>query len=154
MLSPFRDWLYQRPYRSRWSTHTHLSHSKYLSYIVLKLSSPSLVPFPVMNPLCASLISLSILHLFFRTPNIVNCLRYEILQQIRILNLRIDPFTVDQTGDWNGVFEITWREIMDLKFCWLSIHFAGFLCVIKSDCNEILTGPSQHPKKFIYRQLQ
>ena len=53
----------------------------------------------------------------------------------------IDPFTVDRTGDSNGVFETMRREILNFRIFWLSLHFARFLCINVLEPDENLTGP-------------
>ena len=45
----------------------------------------------------------------------------------------IDPFTVDRTGDSNGVFETMRREILDFRTFWLSSHIARFLYINELD---------------------
>ena len=54
----------------------------------------------------------------------------------------IDPFTVDRTGDSNGVFETMRREILDFRTFWLSSHIARFLYINELDPDENLTGPT------------
>ena len=52
----------------------------------------------------------------------------------------IDPFTVDRTGDSNGVFQTIRREILDFRIFWLSSHIARFLWVNLLEPDENLTG--------------
>ena len=54
----------------------------------------------------------------------------------------IDPFTVDRTGDSNGVFETMRREIFHFDIFLLSLHFARFLCINILEHEENLTGPT------------
>ena len=57
-------------------------------------------------------------------------------------NTELDPFTVDRTGDSNGVFETMRREIFHFKIFLLSLHFARFLCINILEQEENLTGPT------------
>ena len=59
-----------------------------------------------------------------------------------MLGWPIDPFTVDRTGDSNGVFETMRREILDFRIFWLSSHIARFLYINELDPDENLTGPT------------
>ena len=62
---------------------------------------------------------------------------------VSIYELRaIDPFTVNRTGDSNGVFETMRREILDFRIFWLSLHIARFLCINVLELDENLTGPT------------
>ena len=54
----------------------------------------------------------------------------------------IDPFTVDRTGDSNGVFETVRREMLQCRIFWLSLHIARFLCINGLEPDENLTGPT------------
>ena len=56
--------------------------------------------------------------------------------------VKVDPFTVDRTGDSNGVFETMRREILDFRTFWLSSHIARFLYINELDPDENLTGPT------------
>ena len=61
----------------------------------------------------------------------------------------IDPFTVDRTGDSNGVFETMRREIFHFNIFLLSLHFARFLCINILEHEENLTGPTLESEELI-----
>ena len=61
----------------------------------------------------------------------------------------IDPFTVDRTGDSNGVFETMRREICHFNIVLLSLHFARFLCINILEHEENLTGPTLESEELI-----
>ena len=54
----------------------------------------------------------------------------------------IDPFTVDPTGDSNGVFETMRHEVLHFRIFWLSLHIARFLCINGLEPDENLTRPT------------
>ena len=53
------------------------------------------------------------------------------------LAVAIDTFTVDRTGDLNGVFETMRHEIFDFRIFCLSLHIARFLCINVLEPDEI-----------------
>ena len=72
------------------------------------------------------------------------------IEAIQERALRIDPFTVDRTGDSNGVFETMQREILDFRIFWLSSHIARFLCINVLEPDENLTGPTWVTKERFF----
>ena len=62
---------------------------------------------------------------------------------------QIDPFTVDRTGDSNGVFETMRREIFHFNIFLLLLHFARFLCINILEHEENLTGPTLESEELI-----
>ena len=72
-----------------------------------------------------------------------------LVQMRAMLHIVIDPFTVDRTGDSNGVFEIMRREIFHFNIFLLSLHFARFLCINILEHEENLTGPTLESEELI-----
>ena len=66
------------------------------------------------------------------------------------LSATIDPFTVDRTGESNGVFETMRREILNFRIFWLSLHFARFPCINVLEPDENLSGPTLVAKEHIF----
>ena len=64
------------------------------------------------------------------------------VDSLQLFLFTIDPFTVDRTGDSNGVVETMRREILDFRIFWLSSHIARFPCINVLEPDENVTGPT------------